>query len=265
MYNVFRGGCGSTHPSTFVMSRPEGFPSFILLIIRSQGSFQIQNEHYRVLPGSALILSPGTPYSYCNPNGEYMDDWLHFSVENTQDFSEFFPYLNRPFFIGGTENYTTLIRQILWDLLYSPQPYSSQNMDALFRILLNRLLMHHQGMDHSPAIIPYKSQLQTLRLELQNDFLNVPSISQCASTIGISESYFQHLYTESFGISFQKDVIAFRITYAKNLLLTTDLAVEQIAELCGYNNPVHFYRQFKKIAGITPAKFRKSSMNLEVH
>ena len=144
------------------------------------------------------------------------------------------------------------------------QPYSAENIDALFHILLNRLLIHHQGMDRSPAIIPYKAQLQSLRLEIQNDFLNVPTINQCAAAIGISESYFQHLYTEAFGISFQKDVITFRIEYAKNLLLTTDLAVEQIAELCGYNTPVHFYRQFKKIAGITPAKFRKTLENLEV-
>ena len=107
--------------------------------------------------------------------------------------------------------------------------------------------------------------MQELRLEIQNDLLNIPSIRQCASAIGISESYFQHLYTEAFGISFQKDIIGFRITYAKNLLLSTDLSMEQIAELCGYNTPVHFFRQFKKIAGITPAKFRKTSENLEVH
>ena len=259
MYNVLRGGCGSTHSSSFVMSRPEGFPSYILLIIRTQGIFHINHEQYRVQPGSALILSHGTPYSYSNPDGDYIDDWLHFSVEDEDAFSKRFPYMNQPIFIGGTENYTALIRQILWDLLYSPEPYSTENIDALFHILINRLHVHKQGMDHSPSLLPYKAQLQSLRLELQNDLSNTPDIRTAAADMGISESYFQHLYTDTFGVSFQKDVIAFRIEHAKNVLLTTDLTVEQIAELCGYNNPVHFYRQFKKIAGVTPAKFRKYS------
>ena len=34
------------------------------------------------------------------------------------------------------------------------------------------------------------------------------------------------------------------------------LTVEEIANLCGYNNTVHFHRQFKQITGMTPGKCR---------
>lgn len=260
MYHAFRGGCGTRHLSSYVMSRPEGLPTFVLLIIRTHGVFQIADRQYQALPGSALILTPHTPYSYSNPMGEYSDDWLHFSVDDKDAFLELFPYVNQPFFIGGTENYTTFIRQILWELFYSPQIYAAQNIDALFGILINHLLTCQQGNAHSPSVIPYMTQLQTMRLEIQNNLANTPTIAKCAASIGISESYFQHLYTEAFGNSFQKDIIEFRIEHAKNILLTTNLSMEQIAEICGYNSPVHFYRQFKKIVGITPARFRKNTL-----
>ena len=48
-----------------------------------------------------------------------------------------------------------------------------------------------------------------------------------------------------------------RIEHAKYILTTTDLTLEQIAEICGYSNEVHFYRQFKQITGLTPSKYRK--------
>ncbi len=258
MYQILRGGCNSKHPSSFIMSRPEGLPCFVLLIIRTQGLFEIGEKQYQVFPGSALILSPHTPYSYSNPDGEYVDDWLHFTVTDKDAFIAKLPFINIPLSLGNTESYTTLVRQIMLEHSYTPQPYSSENIDALFRVLINHLLIHQQSTSKYSALTPYKSQLQSLRLELQNNFLNTPDIRESAASIGISESYFQHLYTALFGISFQQDVIHFRIEYAKNLLLTTQLPVEEIAELCGYNNEIHFYRQFKKIAGSTPAKFRKN-------
>lgn len=54
-----------------------------------------------------------------------------------------------------------------------------------------------------------------------------------------------------------------RISYAEILLQTTTFSMESIAEACGYSNPVHFFRQFKKIKGITPAKYRKAMPSAE--
>jgi len=53
-----------------------------------------------------------------------------------------------------------------------------------------------------------------------------------------------------------------RIDYAKDLLETTDLPMEVIAENCGYNNDMHFYRQFKENTNMTPAHYRKHFRNL---
>ncbi|HJC22526.1 MAG TPA: AraC family transcriptional regulator [Candidatus Eisenbergiella merdavium] len=75
----------------------------------------------------------------------------------------------------------------------------------------------------------------------------------------MSVSHFQHLYSRFFGISFQNDLIRMRIDHAQTLLTTTFLSTEQIAEACGYSNSTHFFRQFKKITGVSPAKYRKGS------
>ena len=50
-----------------------------------------------------------------------------------------------------------------------------------------------------------------------------------------------------------------RIEYARELIQNTNLTMGEIAEQCGYTSEVHFYRQFRKETGFTPASFRKIS------
>ena len=96
---------------------------------------------------------------------------------------------------------------------------------------------------------------------MQNNPSTPRSLDDYAGRLGISKSYFQHLYTELFSISFQQDIIQFRMEHARYLLTTTDLTLSQIAEICGYNNEVHFYRQFKQLTSITPAQYRKQNLS----
>lgn len=256
MYHVIRGGCETKHPSSFVMSMPKGVANFLILIIHTAGIFQIDGHQYEVTPGQALVVSPNTPYSYCNPNGSYMDDWLHFEFSNPEMASFLFPCQNAPFVIGKAEIFTFLIRQILWEAAYAESSFKQDNIDALFTVLVNHLKSAFLFKENTEKTSPYRAQLQLLKLEIGNSLDHPHSIKEHAKKIGVSESYFQHLYTDYFGISFQQDLIKMRIDRAKYTLVTTDLSIEQIAILCGYASEVHFYRQFKAVTGITPAKYR---------
>lgn len=51
-----------------------------------------------------------------------------------------------------------------------------------------------------------------------------------------------------------------RIGEAKRLLLQTDLQIGSIAYDCGFQNLSNFNRQFRKIATLTPAEYRKAEL-----
>lgn len=256
---IIKGGCGTRHPSNYRMSRPEGLTNYVILVIRTSGEFQINGRHHDVSPGHALILAPNTPYFYGNPKGEYMDDWLHFNLDDTSFFQKHGLSTNEPFPIGNTEMFTSFIRQILWEKSYGHPAFSNQNAEAVFTVLINHLTAAYNTKDSLKPFNHFQDQLQLLRLELQHTASGDHNIHEHAHKMGVSESYFQHLYRDFFGISFQQDLIRLRIDYAKYIMTTTDLTLEQIAEVCGYTNEVHFYRQFKKQMGITPSKYRKSA------
>jgi len=49
-----------------------------------------------------------------------------------------------------------------------------------------------------------------------------------------------------------------RTNYAKDLLLNQrQLSITEVAQLCGFDDPAHFTRSFKKETGVTPSEFRR--------
>lgn len=259
MIQILKGGCSTRHPSTFFMSRPEGLMHYVMLIVKTNGIFHIGDKEYIVTPGHAILVKPQTPYSYSNPEGSYSDDWLHFSISDNTYLGELQSIANTPFPIGNPETLTFFIRQLLWENSYTQPEYRNQNIDALFSVLLHHLLSAYKNREQKKKSLPFQNELQSIRLELQNSVTRKHLIREEAKKLGISESYFQHLYTAMFGISFQKDFIRMRVEYAKHLIRTSNMPLEQISEICGYASEVHFYRQFRQLAGITPAKYRKKS------
>lgn len=256
MFTVLRGGCAARHPYPFYLSREHGMPNYVLLLIRTAGEFQIGEAHWVVPPGHAVLIAPGTPYHYHNPSGEYMDDWLHFDYVPHK---LTFPPVNTLFPLQDIETCSALVRQLLWENAYTAPEYRSANIDALFFVLFNHLTANYETPAKAQNALPFSAKLRAIRLELQNSPEAGHSIAAYAKMLKISESYFQHLYHALFGISFQKDLIASRIKHAKELLTETDLTIDQIALLCGYHNEVHFYRQFRREVGYTPAKYRKGN------
>ncbi|WP_028518249.1 substrate-binding domain-containing protein [Ruminococcus flavefaciens] len=98
--------------------------------------------------------------------------------------------------------------------------------------------------------------------ELQYNVYEEPQLEwtaeKASSKIGVSISYFQHLYRQFLNISFNADVISARLALAERLLVNTALNVSEIAEKCGYPDASHFMKLFRKKKGMTASEYRKS-------
>jgi len=52
------------------------------------------------------------------------------------------------------------------------------------------------------------------------------------------------------------DILEMRINKAKQLLVSTQLSMKQIASNCGIQNEYYFSRIFRNRVGVTPSKYR---------
>lgn len=254
---VIKGGCGARHTASFRQSWPEGLDNPVLLILRSHGEFFVGKEHFLLEPGSAILIRPHTPYHYHNPYGEYVDDWMHIGLEEGEEIPDSLP-CNVPFRLNDRETCSGLIRMLLWERAYTDGQYLKENTDALFAVLLNHLSAAAHEQERVDEASPYTERLKDIRFRMQHTLSEEHSVHSHALELGVSDSHFRHLYASLFGIPFQQDLIRMRIAHAEFALQTSNMTIAQIAELCGYRSEVHFFRQFRKILGITPAKYRKA-------
>lgn len=263
MYTVSAGGFNTRYPSSFMMYNPNGLNDYLLLLIKTQTQFTINTYSFEAPANSLMLIDRNTTYRYHSINGDYMDDWIHFDCDNDEVIRSTGLVFNEPIFLPNPSRFSSYIQQILWENTYAPEPWKKENVSMMLQILVNNIAAAYSVRNKPKQYSPYYISMQNLRLSVQAAPLEGYTVASLAEQLEISVSYFQHLYSSFFGISFQADLINMRIEQAKSLLYSTDLPVGQIAEMCGYSSEVHFYRQFRQKLGVTPANYRNSRTGLE--
>ncbi|MEC6746993.1 AraC family transcriptional regulator [Marinilactibacillus sp. XAAS-LB27] len=255
-FTYLTGGLNVKHTPEFKMHRPNGVPNYVLLYTKTSASFTIKDETTLVESNSIVIIEPDSPYSYHNASGQYIDDWFHFECE-TFIFDKSGLPCNTFIPVVESTNINLLLQELIWEYNYAPEIVRDQNLSMLIQLILNNVYVSYSVEPTKYAYSPFNRKLKKLRLDIQSSITLNYDPTEIAASMDISTSYFQHLYKQLFGISFRKDIIQIKIVHAKHLMSTTKLSISQIANQCGYATEVHFYRQFKKVTGMTPSTYKK--------
>lgn len=95
---------------------------------------------------------------------------------------------------------------------------------------------------------------------IDDHFLDMDiSITSVSESIGLGEYTTGRLLKNIYGDNFRHIINMKRLEYAKELLLTSDRAINDISTECGFSSPSYFIKVFKDFEGITPALYRDSS------
>ena len=86
----------------------------------------------------------------------------------------------------------------------------------------------------------------------------VPTLNEIAEMAGVSARSFQRRLSYA-GLTYSDLVDNARFEIARRLLRDTDAKIIEIAFSSGYTDPAHFTRAFRRIAGVTPRRFREQS------
>ncbi|MBD0381867.1 helix-turn-helix domain-containing protein [Paenibacillus sedimenti] len=258
MIQIKRCGHNVVHPSGFTIDRPYGSGDYLFLLFRSKMEIEIRGEMVTVDKNTYIVYRKGSKQLYKDFEQPMVHDWFHFDAEDMEDFCE---RLNLPFdtLLEARDPFfiSRKVGEIQGELIHNGN-FRREIMDATVRCLLMKLSDLRNRIESNNQIIAYYDQFIALRNEIYHSPSVSYSIDELAAKVNMSRSYFQLLYKEIFGISVIHDVINNRLEYGKYLLENTTSVVKEIASLCGYENDVHFMRQFKKYMGATPSQYRST-------
>ncbi len=208
-------------------------------------------------PDSVIIFRPTTHHSFCSKQ-PLRHNWFHFSVESEDEIERFGLEFDKIYQLQHADFITKIVKSIEIEF-FSPKPFSNELVISNLIELLIRISRMVSGEGEYKLNKTIMKRLERLREEM---FLNLDkswSVEKLAYEVGLSNSRFYTVYRQAFGNSPIDDLISARIESAREMLRATDNSINQIAESLGYGNTTHFIRQFKKVCGITPQKFRKEN------
>ncbi|WP_297958195.1 AraC family transcriptional regulator [uncultured Ruminococcus sp.] len=254
-------GYNHRHGRNFCIDRPNGTESWLMLIVKTPAHFRINGKDIRTSSHSFIIFRADTPQYYYPASNEYFDDWMHFFPDEheQQMMAELNIPLDRPVDITDITEMSEMIRSMCFEH-YSSNSFKEKSIDLYFRLLMYKTsekLKKKETISDRPEGI-YSEKLLWIRQSIYRWPGRDYSIDDMAKELSLSRSRFQHLYTETFGVSVNKDVINSRLNKAAELLRTTDLSVKEVGVNVGYSNTSYFVKLFGSSYGLTPLQFRQS-------
>ena len=104
-----------------------------------------------------------------------------------------------------------------------------------------------------------------LRIITESAIADHPSpLSSTSQMLGLSESHLRRLFKREVGVALQGYLRTARMSQAAKLACDHKLSIKQIALRSGYDDISNFYRDFKRVHGQTPRRFRTHQLDLSL-
>ncbi|MBU8710947.1 AraC family transcriptional regulator [Brevibacillus parabrevis] len=115
--------------------------------------------------------------------------------------------------------------------------------------------VHRQLLDSKGARLETDPAAQAKQY-IQNHYAEPITLEALAEMLRYSVPHLSALFKKKTGYSLIDYLIRVRMEKSASLLVETDRQLREIAESVGYRDPYYFGRLFKKVYGISPARFR---------
>ena len=241
----------------FSIHLPYGRKNYLYVLFKADTMVYIGDGFVFVRAGTGILYDKNEIQSYyCCDAVQFNHDFLFFDTENAyEDLIIADIPKGKPFFHAFPENLSNALENIKTEAIntskYQKEILSNSGMNFIYKLLrdINLTLQNNNLKRHF-------SDFDKLRKEIYQ-YPNIKySVETASAKLYLSRHYFMHLYKEFFGVTFANDIINARIEMAKKLLVSSNMKIFEIAEKCGYESAEHFIRQFSKITGDTPHKFK---------
>lgn len=132
--------------------------------------------------------------------------------------------------------------------------------DALVTALAVHLLRHHNAMPQ--PLHPYRGGLSAPTLRRVVEYVHAHhrrnlTLTELADVAHLSQHYFARLFRQSTGVTPHQYLIRCRVERAQALLRQGRLAIDDIAQEVGFADQSHLTRHFRRLVGVTPARYTR--------
>jgi two-component system response regulator YesN len=102
--------------------------------------------------------------------------------------------------------------------------------------------------------------IQTIQDYIDENLNGKLQLNEIAEAFGLSPAYLSVLFKKNTDIGFSEYVYTKKIEKAKELLLSDDMKIYEVADTLGFESAYYFSKVFKKVVGLSPREFIQSKI-----
>jgi len=238
-------------------NRQNGTPNYQLIYIKNTKKpipFLIGDRIYTAQKDDLILYRPGETQKYQYfVDDETISFWIHFDGTAAENIMKQLNLHDIKVLRITDQHFSfpTIIKRIINELNTSTY-YSNEIILGELYTLLSKI-----------AQIKFLSKKNSSKIhEIINDiklnFTDNTSNEEYAHQCGLSIPHFLRNFKQITGTSPHNYKLKIRLEYAKRMLSSTELNINEIAQIVGYNDPFHFSRYFKKLTGCSPKEYREN-------
>ena len=237
----------------------------IFYVVGGSGKFNIEGKLLPVTTDDMVIVNPNvehTEVSYNKRPLEYIVlgvEGLEYSAGEDADERWFMTNMQ-----NAREALLHALREMLRGIEYKAVGYELICQDLLEVLILR--LMRHAGLQFLPTKTEHRKpgrkpskECAAVRHYIDNHFKENINLDMLSELVHVNKYYMVHSFTKEYGISPINYLISRRIEESKYLLSDTDHSLSQISHMLGFSSPSYFSQSFRRLEGMSPMEFRRSS------
>ena len=143
-------------------------------------------------------------------------------------------------------------------VLYDKAENGAIVLNALGELIVSYLTLYNAKAEKSPVVVMLKEDIE--RGAFDADY----SVEAVLKKLPLNYDYLRKLFKKETGLTPHEYLTSIRMERAGKILLSgmsnrySALTIGQIAEACGYAEPLYFSRVFKKYFGVSPTEYAKN-------
>jgi AraC-like DNA-binding protein len=254
---VVCGGVERCRPD-YVIDRTD-LPYWVVeFVVEGEGELTLDCRTHRLLPGVAFAYRPRTPHrirtSERAPMLKYFVTLLGHSMEQQIQAT---PLADEGVVRVSAIDEIVEIYEMMYRTARKHTAYSSRLAAALVPALLLKIAETAvpPGSEDSAAFSTYL-RMRQLMLERFREFRSLQAVSESG---GVNISYLCRLFQRYDHQSAYQLLIRLKMSHAASLLLDQRRPVKEVASQLGYSDPFQFSRLFRKVHGLSPARFQRET------
>ena len=238
---IRHGGRGTAHP-------------YLLMLFHTPAHLVDAQGTSCPAEGKLIVWDYEALHQYGHPQQNWDHSWLHIAGQWAhQAIGHGDVPLNRLLQVPREELVLRYL-YLLYDELHAQKLPDLDMIEGILRLLWHEL---HRSIVSGVAAGRHDPRLEKARRYLQAHYSEPFALQHIAAEACLSPSHFCCRFSHEYGVSPHEYAMRLRLHRATHLLANPQLAIFQVAQMVGYDDPLYFSRVFRQRYGTSPRQYRQ--------